>query len=743
MATLTTNYQKIATGSSKTFGYATGYLELWAKYNSRSIEKNTTNYSVQLRLVVTGGYIGNYQATYYSLDATGLSSSSGNLGSGDYTSRTITTVTGNVTHNDKGEKTVSFSGIFNPTAWGQALDVSGSATLPTIPRVSDVVASSPNIGDAVTITINRKSTSFTDTLSYTIGELTGVIREKTTDTVVQLDTSSIVDEIYALIPDKKEISGTITCDTYSGDTKIGTSSATFNLYAKEDVVKPSVNATVYDTNEKAREITQEELIIVEWDGVQDDRESILNYDDDDRWNAYKVSDITPNKDAFVKQLAKIKRTAMFGITQEWIADYNEVYDIDGDGDVFIIRRSTHPTAIVIKNSTEKYPQSPGLYFFNVTSYGYTMYMEIAIGQKFIKHISQPIVTINARGNKSATIKSYSINLNDGQTSDQYKYTFPTIGSEMVSVNAIDSRGYGNPKNIDLSDKMVDYVLLHIDKITLERTEEASNEIIMNLNGVWYNGDFSSTKSNTLTASYQYKATEDQGWTEGGTLLPVIDGNTFKITNLSLGTEFDYQKEYQFQVYFTDELMTIGGNVADVIVVPKGQEVMAIGEDGVWVYGKLWLNDQAVGSGGGSGSGGDTLPINSIVEYDGDTVPDGYEEIEDYSANETLIGTWLGKPLYRKVIYTNDALNANTPLNLSIGTSNIDLVFVEKSFMYNSNGTVAGGNRLCYPLPFNYAPNENSRVCLRLNLDNIELTSTGSWNTNWTKVVIVNYTKTTD
>ena len=48
--------------------------------------------------------------------------------------------------------------------------------------------------------------------------------------------------------------------------------------------------------------------------------------------------------------------------------------------------------------------------------------------------------------------------------------------------------------------------------------------------------------------------------------------------------------------------------------------------------------------------GDALPIGTIVDYDGDTVPDGYEEISDYSTDEIKIGTWIdGKPIYRKVV----------------------------------------------------------------------------------------------
>ena len=49
--------------------------------------------------------------------------------------------------------------------------------------------------------------------------------------------------------------------------------------------------------------------------------------------------------------------------------------------------------------------------------------------------------------------------------------------------------------------------------------------------------------------------------------------------------------------------------------------------------------------------GDTLPINSIIKYDGDTVPDGYEEVDapnKYSTVEQVIGAWVdGKPTYQK------------------------------------------------------------------------------------------------
>lgn len=127
---LTDIFQNIGTGDTVVYGGSAGHLELWAKYNSKDVANNRTNVTVELRLVIDYGYIGNYQATYWSIS--GDLSNSGNLGSGDYRSRTLGSATGNITHNADGTKSVSFSGSFNPTAWGYSMGVSGSATLPNL-----------------------------------------------------------------------------------------------------------------------------------------------------------------------------------------------------------------------------------------------------------------------------------------------------------------------------------------------------------------------------------------------------------------------------------------------------------------------------------------------------------------------------------------------------------------------------------------------------------------------------------
>lgn len=147
MILLTKEYQRIATGNSLSFNGVIGYLELWAKYNSNDSGTNETNYSAQLRLVVSGGYIGNYTTTTCALTATGITSSPIDLGGASYTSRTLRTITGTVKHNADGTKVVDMAGSINFSAWGMTLSVSGSAKLPdlhTPPSINSVDVTETN-----------------------------------------------------------------------------------------------------------------------------------------------------------------------------------------------------------------------------------------------------------------------------------------------------------------------------------------------------------------------------------------------------------------------------------------------------------------------------------------------------------------------------------------------------------------------------------------------------------------------
>lgn len=437
-----------------------------------------------------------------------------------------------VKHNNDGSKNVSVSASMSSSYFTPSYSsASGTVSLATIPRASGVACSSPYIGDNAIISIDKKSSSFTNTLTYKIGTLTGTIATKTSNTTVQFQTSSIADSIYALIPNGTETSGTIYCTTYNGSTQIGdTQSTSFNLYAKESVCKPSVTATIVDTN----------------------------------------TDVT-----------------------------------------------------------------------NITG----------SSTKFIKYISKPKVTINATAKKSSSIKKYYVSLNDGQTSSTKETPFSTIGSNKINVSATDSRNYAGYNDYTLD--MIDYIKLHINTISITRPEGTSNEAVLNCNGAYYNGSFSDTVTNTLSGSFKYRKSGETDWTDGGSIILTITNNTFKVTNLSLGTSFDYNEEYQFKVILEDNFLTVGSSDVDIITLPKGQEVVAIGDDEVYVNGAFYLNDEIIIESG-------TNAMGNWVKFSGGLVIQwGQYSIQDSEITWSTLTTGL---------YYSNTLSHELPVKMIEGKS---------------------------------------------------------------------------
>ena len=160
-----------------------------------------------------------------------------------------------ITHNADGSKSINISasspnlpagGGYGPSS-GSA---SGTATLTTIPRTSSVTCADGNIGSSTTININRASSSFTHTLTYNFGGLTGTITTKTTNTSIGW---TIPTTFFAKIPNSKSGKGTITCQTYNGNTLIGSSTCTFNAFVINS--NPTVSATVQDVNSTTTALT--------------------------------------------------------------------------------------------------------------------------------------------------------------------------------------------------------------------------------------------------------------------------------------------------------------------------------------------------------------------------------------------------------------------------------------------------------------------------------------------------------
>lgn len=154
------------------------------------------------------------------------------LGSGSFT----------LTHNTDGTKSFSawaeaaiYTYAVSSTKYGYSVD------LPQIPRASSISVSGNTMGSQLTIKISKASSSFTHTLTWKFGDKTGTIdKPKTSKSSIEWEPPI---SLASQIPDATSGSGTISCTTYNGETKIGQKSISFTLKVPSNIV-PSISSFV-------------------------------------------------------------------------------------------------------------------------------------------------------------------------------------------------------------------------------------------------------------------------------------------------------------------------------------------------------------------------------------------------------------------------------------------------------------------------------------------------------------------
>ena len=162
-------------------------------------------------------------------------------------------------------------GVNSP--WGQFENKSGSfqITLPTIPTASTIGATDANIGAKSSIVVTRKSTSYTHSIAYKFGNLTGYITAAggISTTEVKFEDTNIAWAIptafYDQIPNAKTSTCTLTIKTYSGTTQIGNAQTdTFTVTASRDLCTPSVSGVVLDANAATKALTGDSTKLVRY-----------------------------------------------------------------------------------------------------------------------------------------------------------------------------------------------------------------------------------------------------------------------------------------------------------------------------------------------------------------------------------------------------------------------------------------------------------------------------------------------
>ena len=236
--------------------------------DSQSIANNRSVVGWHLQLVTSGGSISSSASKSWNVTVNGSNySGTCTIGIGTNSTKTLASGSTTIGHNADGTKSFSFSFSlqfdinYSGVGWIGTKSGSGSGTLSTIPRTSSVSSTNANIGENITITINRASNSFTHTLTYSFGNLSGTIASKTSSTSVSW---TLPTSFYAQIPNSRSGWGRIICDTYSGSTKIGSSDCRFDAYVKESTNKPGISAKVIDVNDTTKALTGDENKLIKY-----------------------------------------------------------------------------------------------------------------------------------------------------------------------------------------------------------------------------------------------------------------------------------------------------------------------------------------------------------------------------------------------------------------------------------------------------------------------------------------------
>lgn len=215
--------------------------------DSQSIPNNTSTITAKVQLVSTGSSYnivssatksGSLWINSVKYDFTFSAALSGNQVKTVYTKTVI------VPHNANGTKTCGFAAALgievtlSGTYYG-TVEIRGESALTTIPRASSASISPATVemGSVLTISISRASSSFTHKVTYKFGSKSGTIASAAGTSA----TWTVPLSLAEALPNGTSGSGTITVQTLSGSTVIGSKSYGFKTTVPASVV-PTISA---------------------------------------------------------------------------------------------------------------------------------------------------------------------------------------------------------------------------------------------------------------------------------------------------------------------------------------------------------------------------------------------------------------------------------------------------------------------------------------------------------------------
>lgn len=220
---------------------------------TQNITANTSTITAKMYLVQDASWSLNIntRSNTCTIDGTASSFTSPAISSGGGSTILLGTVSRTVAHNADGSRSVGISATFNINATisgtkYNSITASGTITLDTIPRVSSfsLSASSVVMGNPITISIARQSTSFTHRIKYIWGQQSGTIASS-----VATSYSWTVPLTFANgIPHGTSGTCYVIVETMSGSTVIGSQTKTFTGTVPTSIVPSISSVTLSDAS---------------------------------------------------------------------------------------------------------------------------------------------------------------------------------------------------------------------------------------------------------------------------------------------------------------------------------------------------------------------------------------------------------------------------------------------------------------------------------------------------------------
>lgn len=178
---------------------------------------------------------------------------------------------------------------------------------------------------------------------------------------------------------------------------------------------------------------------------------------------------------------------------------------------------------------------------------------------------------------NATIKSLVIANNNIIDTSKNVYDINKLQNKSVDVTLTNSRGVSETFVISATGELIDYIVLTGNAKT-KRENPTSNTIVVNLTGNYFNDS-----NNSLNITWYYREKGYDSWSNGGTITPTLENNTYSFSN-NLDGSFNYQKNYEFKFKILDKLTAL----ETIQITPKGIETFGIYEDGSLRVNSLFL-----------------------------------------------------------------------------------------------------------------------------------------------------------